>query len=331
VKARLTWPSRNGVFAILMVCSLVVMWLPTRWTSGLKCAGQALVPFQSGIYAVTTPASSGADDSSRVSAEEYQQLAGELEAKRNEVVSLRLLIREMEAERPTVAMILRKLADRTATREGSLLPARVIAYNPTAWRDTALLGSGRRRGISEDMWVASRRLLDAGGKDGVRGGMVVLAREYLIGRIDEVTPYRSRLVLLSDLESKAEVWIGRISGDRFKVLPSPDALRAGQRWAESGQEARFFLVGRGKGEMIIGDVHEDYVKQGVLAPGDLVVSAGTSAKLPVAMIFGRIEDIEDDPGQRQLRQLVVRCPIDTSKLRWVYVVDAPPVSKKTTR
>lgn len=331
MKARLTWPSRNGVFAILMICSCILMVLPTRWTGGLKCVRQVLVPFQDGAYVLAGGASLGGPDRAPITAEEYRELVDELEAQRNEIVSLHQLVHELEAERPTIALVLRKLVDRTANREGRLVPARVIAYDPSAWRDTALLGSGRRRAVRNGAWVASRHRLDAGQKDGVRQGMVVLAREFLIGRIDEVTPYTSRLVLLSDLEAKVEVWIGRIDGDRLRLLPSADAFRTGRRWAEIGQEANFLLVGRGNGKMIVGGVHEDYVNRKALAVGDLVMSAGTSAELPIAMVIGRVEQIEDDPAQRQLRQLVVRCPLDTSRLRWVYVVDAPPRSHDDAR
>ncbi len=323
MRTRLRLPSRNGIFAILMACSAILMVLPTRWTGGLKCARQVLVPFQDGMY-VLTAASTAGEDLPPITDEEYRRLLRELEARRNQVASLNLLLRELEAERPTIAMTLRKLIDRAANRESALIPARVIADDSTAWRDTMLLGSGRRRGVREDDWVTSRRALDAGTKDGVRQGMIVLAQEYLIGRIEEVTPYTARLVLLSDLAAKVPVWIGRVDGKRFRVLGAAEALRDGKRWAEPGEEASFFLVGRGRGDMIVGGVHEDYVARKALAVGDLVVSAGTSAELPVAMVIGRVEEIEDDPAQRQLRQLNVRCPIDTARLRWVYVVSAPP-------
>lgn len=329
MKARLSVPSRNGIFVILMACSAILMLLPTRWTGGLKCVQQVLIPFQDGMYAITAGPTLG-EEPPAVSAEEYQQVVSELEAKRNEIVSLHLLIREIEAEHPAVTLILQRLVDRASTRESKLVPARVIAYDPSSWRDTALLGAGRSRGVDVKDWVASRRLLDAGEKDGVQQGMTVLAREYLIGYIDEVTPYSSRLVLLSDDTAQVQVWIGRVEREQFNILPSLEALRDGKRSAGPGGEAGFLLTGRGRDEMIISGVHEDYVHHKALAVGDLVVSAGSSAKLPVAMVIGKVEKIEDDPAQRQLRRLIVRCPVDTSRLRWVYVVSAPPRSDLPT-
>ena len=142
---------------------------------------------------------------------------------------------------------------------------------------------------------------------------------------------RSRTAISTISAPKAEVWIGRFEGERLRLLGSADALRAGRHWAEIGQEANFLLVGRGDGEMIVGGVHEDYVNRKVLTVGDLVISAGTSAELPVVMVIGHVEQIEDDPAQRQLRQLVVRCPLDTSRLRWVYVVDVPPRDKNDAK
>ncbi len=324
MKARMPWPSRNGVFALLMACSVILMILPARWTNPLKTIRQIAVPFQDGLYTLTagsdrSPSTQG--NRSTVPIEQYEKLKRELEAMRNETISVQSMLHEIQAEKGTVEMYLKKFFDRSAVREGRLVPARVIAHDPASWRDAALLSAGRRKGVQLQAWVASRRFLDTGTSDGVDQGMVVLAREYLIGRIEEATPFSSRVVLLSDVDARAEAWIGRIEGTKFGVLPSPEDFRGGARWAEPGHEAVFFLTGRGKGEMVVRGVHEDYVKGQAIVAGDLVVSPGTGRDLPVAMVMGLIEAVEDDPAQRQLRQLVVRCPIDTSALRWVYVLD----------
>ncbi len=323
MKARLPLPSRGGLFALLMIASAVVMVLPTRWTGNLKCARQVLLPFQDGMTALAD--GPGPSDSSRasVSEAEYHELLRQIEARNNQIVALNLMLRELEAERPAVQLILDKLVSRTASQEGRLIPARVIARDSAAWRDTLVLARGSAHGVREDAW-ASSRVLDAGGKDGVEQGMLVLAREYLLGRIREVTPYTARLVLLSDVESREPVWIGRVEDGRFRVLPSPEAIREGKQWAGSGKEASFLAAGQGSGKILVSGVHEDYVDRQVLAVDDLVVSAGTSAELPVTMVIGRVVKIQDDPAQRQLRQLVVRCPVRPGDLRWVYVIDTPP-------
>ena len=326
---RLPLPRRNNLFAILMGCSILLILLPVRWTGWLKSVRQVLVPFQHGVSALTGGSSVGGPAS--VSGEEHRRVVDELESTRNELIALHALVREMEAEQPTVATIIQKLLTRTASREGRLVPARIIAHDPAAWRDAPLLSRGRQSGVRDGAWVTSCRDLDAGEEDGMRQGMLVLAREYLIGQIAEVTPYSSRLILLSDVETRIQVWIGRIEDKRFRVLPSPDALREPKRWADPGAEASFLLAGRGNGRMVVEQVHEDYVKKGVIAVDDLVVSAGTTAELPVVMVIGRIAKIEDDPAQRQLRQLQVRCPVDPSRLRWVYAVDAPPRDRMPDR
>ncbi len=330
VKARLHWPNRNGLFAILMIISAVLMFVPSRYTGSVKTVRQILVPFQDGLHSLTSGSSKPAtnkDTRATVPAEQYNKIVGDLEAARNELVSLQLQLREIESEQPTLGMYLRKFIDRSTIREGRLVPARVIAGEPTGLRDSFLLGGGRRRGIKIESWVASRRMIDAGTKDGVQTGMSVLAREYLIGKIEDVTPFSSRVALLSDVDAQAETWIGRVMATRFNVLSSPDAVRSGQVWAQPGQEAVFFLTGRGKGDMLVKGVHEDYIRLNALQVGDLVVSPGTGPDLPVAMLIGRVEKIEDDPSQRQLRQLIVRCPIDLRSLRWVYVLDVAPVDR----
>ncbi len=321
MKARLRLPSRNVVFAFLMILSAALMVVPSRWTGGLKCARQLVAPFQDGMYVLTVgPLSPRSDTRARISAKEHHELLTKLKAAQNQIISLNLLLRELEAERPTIGLILQKLSDRSATRNGRVVPARVIAADSAAWRDTLLLDKGRRNGVSREQWVASRRLLDAGIKDGVRKGMVTLAREFLLGRIDELTPYSSRLVLLSDQDSREPVWVGRVEAETFRIAGPVELVRQGKPWAEPGQEVAFVLAGEGNGRMVISGVHEDYVNSDVIQVGDLVVSAGTSASLPIAMVVGHVVKIEDDT-HRQHRRLVVRCPVDERRLRWVYIVD----------
>ncbi|MBN1341846.1 MAG: rod shape-determining protein MreC [Phycisphaerae bacterium] len=326
MSARLRLPSRNSVFAFLMAVSVILILLPNRWTGGIKHLRQILVPFQDSVYRASSGSLHSSESPAPVTVQEYESLLKQLEGKRNEIVSLHMMIREMDAERPEIRLILDKLLDRSATRQARIVPARVIAADPSTWRDTFLLNAGKRKGARSDAWIASRRLVDSGTEDGVELGMLVLAREYLLGRVEEVTPYTSRLYLLSDTDSKVRVWIGRVQGDRFGVLPSAEAVRAGQRWAEPGQENSFLLMGYGGGKMIVDGVHEDYVNAGAIAKGDLIVSAGTSATLPLVMVIGHIDAIQDDPAQRQLRRLIVQCPINTAHLRWVYIVDAPPMA-----
>ncbi len=92
---------------------------------------------------------------------------------------------------------------------------------------------------------AETRLADAGSAQGVAEGNPVLSDHGLVGRIIAVAPNVSRIMLLSDVESRIPVLIARTNGrailtgdggpsPRLDYLRTHDALRAGDRILTSG-------------------------------------------------------------------------------------------------
>jgi rod shape-determining protein MreC len=92
---------------------------------------------------------------------------------------------------------------------------------------------------------SNSRLADAGADRGVMEGNPVLSDHGLVGRIAGVSPHASRIMLLSDVESRTPVLIARTNGrailtgdggpnPSLAYLRTHDALREGDRILTSG-------------------------------------------------------------------------------------------------
>lgn len=122
------------------------------------------------------------------------------------------------------------------TRLRALLGLRTQPALPMVSADTVLDARGP---------FSNSRLADAGGDQGIAEGNPVLSEHGLVGRITGVAPQVSRIMLLTDVESRTPVMIPRTNGRAILTGdggPSPslaylrthDALKAGDRVVSSG-------------------------------------------------------------------------------------------------
>lgn len=117
----------------------------------------------------------------RLSAERFVHTfkqQGELEAQVSKLESQLVHYRELEKENER----LRKLLDFRSTLTGKTIPARIIGWDPSPWRKSFILDKGKSQGIRKDMAVVSF--------DG------------LVGRVLDVGPETSRVILLTDLDAR---------------------------------------------------------------------------------------------------------------------------------
>jgi cell shape-determining protein MreC len=316
------WPrikfTRRGVFAILMLLSAASLFiLPKEWSDPLKHVGQPLIWIETALYGVSYEAGAclsdldGSRDHDRI---ESQALLHELASQiavadelRGQNARLRGL-REEWALPPTMP----------------LLPARVVARDIVEWRDSLLVDRGSVRGVRRKDWAASRFFVDQGRVQGVAEGQAVLARECLLGRVEQVSPYMSRIQLFSDVDSpRIEV---RIGGRRAEE-------------AESGEAVEFVdypcsLRGLGHGRMMIEDVPYNYVGESAetssaperrrIRAGDLVFSAPGQLGLPSPLVIGKIAELQEDPKKRLVYGLLVEPVVAVDQLRDVFVVPLVP-------
>jgi rod shape-determining protein MreC len=122
------------------------------------------------------------------------------------------------------------------TRLRALLGLRTQPVLPMVSADTVLDTRGP---------FSNSRLADAGADQGIAEGNPVLSEHGLVGRVTGVAPHVSRIMLLTDVESRTPVMIPRTNGRAILTGdggPSPslaylrthDALRAGDRVVSSG-------------------------------------------------------------------------------------------------
>jgi rod shape-determining protein MreC len=137
--------------------------------------------------------------------------------------------------------------------------------------------------------------LDRGGKD-VQPGMVVIAAEGVVGRIERVYGEYSDVLLAVDPKSAIDV----------RVIP------AGARG-----------IARGLGSDGFGCKLEEVLLEETVKPGDRVVTSGEAGAFPRDLDVGRVTRVTRPPvGMYQ--QVEIRPAVDFARLDEVLVVLAPP-------
>jgi cell shape-determining protein MreC len=291
-----------------VILAFLVIWLPSAWTRPLNNVMQLLAPAEDLLTRVGHAADGALDDWSDrpVPYEKFAESRHANQHLTNTVVSLSARVAELER----LNRELTRLRDAGFPREGRLIPARVLRRDAVAWRDAVLLDKGAASSARPDAPVISRCFVNIGAETGVTDGMAVLAGEVLVGRVLSSAPYTSSVLLLSDSSHRATVLIGRMTEDSWDVLP-----------------AEFLLQGVGRGRMVIEDVDHNYIEQGQIRPGDLVVSPPGHAALPLALTIGRVVEIEPhSQSPLLLYRLHVEPAADYDELAGVYIVDTTPDS-----
>jgi len=150
------------------------------------------------------------------------------------------------------------------------IPAEVIGRDPSNWSNSVII--------------------DKGASSGIRQSKAVLSTRGLVGRLVEVGRYSSRILLITDPNSKVGVVI--------------DRNRQGG-----------ILTGRpdGKCKMIYIALDSDAAK------GDKVVTAGLSAVFPRGILVGEVVEVGKEPG-RLYKYAIVKTSQDMSKLEEVLCV-----------
>src|SRR5262249_17168414 len=161
---------------------------------------------------------------------------------------------------------------------------------------------------------------------GARVGHLVLAREFLLGEIEQVSPFISRVRLYSDVGARTEVRLGRNmqtdKGRQFMTVKYPCTL-----------------LGRGHGEMIIEHVPERFISEDpraranvdAIRAGDLVVSVPSPPALPSAMVIGSVRTadasvpcFERDPRKPLVVTVHVKAALMPEEISDVFIVAAGP-------
>lgn len=190
-------------------------------------------------------------------------------------------------------------------KDGMLIPASVLAIDADGAREALLLDKGKLSNLKNNDWVTSRIVILAGRDDGIADQSAVLARECLIGWIEDASQVNARVVLLSDPVVRRGI--------------SALVQRNGKVLTEGGREVSFPLEGAGGGKMRLLDIFHDYVEKKQIAVGDYVMSQ--TPQLPVPMVIGRIVKFEQVRQKPVYVTALVEPPFNARQLEQVFVVN----------
>lgn len=295
-------PNRRNLILALGMVSLVGFLLPASITGRLISLVQVIIPFQDwssrSVEAVEGAVS--LEGEAPLTREEAGALRRDNAALRHRLASLALRNAELEETHRDLAGIRSR-----GLSGGKLIPARVVASDALAWRDSRLITAGTLRGVRPEAAVTSNHFsIRPDTDDGLREGLAVLAEEVLIGFVEQVGTHAARVVLLTDRQTQMRVRIAREREGAFVPL-----------------DKEFYLVGTGGRRLAIHDIDHRYIKSEAIRVGDVVLSSAHDERLPASMTIGKIVKIRPDQDNRLLYILEVEPPLAPDDIRKVYVVE----------
>ncbi len=298
--------SKPKLFVGLMVASAASLLIPSRFTHSAKNPLQLLAAMQWAVHDTAARTSDGVRAAIRpaVAPEEFDRVDRMREALQHQVAAMT----------DSIASLQNEIGALTGWRQRGLaegvrmVPARVVAADARAWRESLLIDRGSSDGIEEGDWVVTHDYSAAPG-GGERPAAEILKSECLLGRVTERTPLTSRVTLLTDTEFLPwiRVRIGRIERDRL-----------------SGTQEYFSLQGRGRGRMTVPDVPARLCGPEGIRTGDLVISSPGEPGLPLPMVIGVVDRIEPHANNPLLRNLMVSPRRPVRSVRRVYIIDPTP-------
>jgi rod shape-determining protein MreC len=147
--------------------------------------------------------------------------------------------------------------------------ARIIARSADNWWQEVTISRGSSSGIVE--------------------GSAVLASGGLVGRVSNVTPNTSQVLLLSDTKTRIGVKVST-SGDQGLI----------RGIADNRVKIRFFKKDPG------------------VKPGDVIVTSSNSTQFPAGLPIGTVQSYE--PKSQPLPEAIIQLNAQISQLEWVSVI-----------
>ena len=135
-------------------------------------------------------------------------------------------------------------------------------------------------------------LIDKGSNDGLKINQVVLYKDNYIGKIKEVSPQKSQVMLSTDPDSKISAYVANENGKGRGVLIG-----------QFGQEALLDKV-----------LHQEPISK-----NDLVYSEGGEVEIPKGLILGTVIDVSQNDNE-VFKRAKVKFMFDITNLDVVFVI-----------
>lgn len=134
--------------------------------------------------------------------------------------------------------------------------------------------------------------LDKGSNDGVKIDSVVVFKDNYIGRVKEVNPKTSKVLLVQDPDSKIAVFSQGPEG-----------------------KSRGILLGQFGSELLMDKIlHQESINK-----GDLVYSEGTEGELPRGLVMGKVEEVLEKQNE-VFKQAKIETVYKTEDLDMVFIL-----------
>lgn len=283
-----------------MAGSAVAALLPPGWTACSRGVVQPLALLQFGVSSGAQTARDAVDRLTQPSLtpQEARKLIAENEALKRRQIHQDEAIAAMERQLEQVSGIRDQFRD-TST---AIHVVPVIGYDASLGHETLTIRGGGRLGLEVGQWVVAGSSATEGTEQA--SGRELVIRQWIIGRIFEVHPYSSHVLLATDRRF-----------DRIRVAVAGSARSAAVRVAEE----ECLLSGVGRGRMLIDRATRDY-----FSAGRTLVLVRDSGRLPAPLAIGRIISSRRIPEAPLHFDLEVAPLGDVRKLRDVYVIAPAP-------
>lgn len=302
--------TKRSLFVLLMALSALCMLLPAGWTAPLKHIAQWLVPAEHLLYSGSLRASQSLkrlDPNQENAVDSSEGLRASLAAT---AAALQQALTENER--------LRALRADRLPASIPVLPARVVARDIAAARDSLLIARGSQRGIRSGDWLTARLFINQGRQSGAEEGQAVLTEHCLIGRIELASPYMSRVQLFSDVDSpRIQVQVGKLDKKRLAFVEYPCSLRGDEKLGMliEGVDYRHVVTDREDGRK------DDKAR---IEVGDFVFSAPGQLGLPSPMVIGKVSRLSEDARKRLVYNVEVSPLVSCDELQEVFVIPIVP-------
>ena len=147
-------------------------------------------------------------------------------------------------------------------------------------------------GRSADRWW-SQVTLGRGSKDGIKPGYIVMGIGGVVGRVTQVTPHTSRVLLISDPVSRVGTVLSRNR--------QPGYIQ--------GQDAQTVVM------RFFAQVED-------IKPGDAIATSALSNLYPPGLPIGRVKSVKSDSSPAPEAEIELTAPIEL--LEWVVVQPFQP-------
>ena len=256
------------VFFLAILLLLLVFLNPYGFFNPFRSiVGAVFLPFQKVFYSVSVGIENGSDFLGSIG-----QLKSENEKlfqENQELLAKNAMLNDMQNENTNLRDQLKLLP----RNNYELVAATVVSQDPHS------MGN----------WLE----IDRGSDDGIVDGMpVIVSKSILVGRIQDVSAKRSKIMLLTNSKST------------INVMTSQNSTK-----------------GVAKGEYGLAIIFDMILQTDTVAVGDDVVTSGIGGEMPRGLYIGSVQEVHIS-SDGLFQQAVVAAPLSVSKLQTVFVIKA---------